>query len=94
MVESISIKNPPEFREHVVNGSDLLRKVLRTSGARVLEDELAIGQADEAFNSAGELNDPDQVRRLTALIHKLLDGAQTSAAPVVESRAGAERRVA
>lgn len=71
-----------------------LRKVLRTAGADVIEDELPIGQAHEAFNFAGDLDNPDQMRRLTGVIHHLIDGAQTSATQVLDAADCAELRVA
>src|SRR3712207_4051641 len=37
-----------------------LRKVLRTAGAEVLDDELPVGMADSAFAPDGSLADPDQ----------------------------------
>jgi chromate reductase len=48
-----------------------LRKVLRHAGARVLDDELPIGLADNAFTPDGTLADPAQERRLTELLEAL-----------------------
>jgi chromate reductase len=48
-----------------------LRKVLRHTGARVLDDELPIGLADNAFTPDGALADPAQERRLTELLEAL-----------------------
>src|SRR4029453_2797325 len=41
-----------------------LRKVLKHAGADILEDELAVGLADDAFTADGELADPEQTDRL------------------------------
>jgi chromate reductase len=49
-----------------------LRKVLKTIGARVLDEELPIGQADTAFDLDGQLRDPDQRAALAALVDQLL----------------------
>lgn len=48
------------------------RKVLRTIGADVLERELPVGLADEAFDAAGELRDPEQRAALAALVGALV----------------------
>ena len=49
-----------------------LRKVLKTIGARVLDEEFPIGQADTAFDLEGQLSDPDQRTALATLIDQLL----------------------
>jgi len=49
-----------------------LRKVLDTSGARVLEFELPVAMADAAFTSSGELVDPDVADRLASGVEDLL----------------------
>jgi chromate reductase, NAD(P)H dehydrogenase (quinone) len=48
------------------------RKVLRTIGARVLERELPVGQADGAFDASGRLRDPDARAALEAVVEELL----------------------
>jgi chromate reductase len=48
-----------------------LRKVLGAAGARVLEGELALGTAHEAFDGAGGLADRAHVETLEALIGEL-----------------------
>jgi chromate reductase len=48
-----------------------LRKVLRTAGADVLDDELPIGMADSAFIPNGSLADPDQAAALTRVVDRL-----------------------
>ncbi|MGH3768664.1 MAG: NADPH-dependent FMN reductase [Pseudonocardiaceae bacterium] len=49
-----------------------LRKVLRTIGARVLEAELPVGQAHEAFTADGGLADADLRLSLANLVAQLL----------------------
>src|SRR3954452_23609469 len=44
-----------------------VRKVLKTSGAHVLESELPVGMADAAFDEAGGLAGPDLVARRQGL---------------------------
>ncbi|MEJ3655507.1 NAD(P)H-dependent oxidoreductase [Actinomycetes bacterium KLBMP 9759] len=48
-----------------------LRKVLRTTGAHVIDDELAVGWAHEAFDD-DTLVDPQQRAALAALLERLL----------------------
>ena len=48
-----------------------LRKALRHTGAHVLDDELPVGMADQAFTAAGELADPELNRRLADLVEQL-----------------------
>jgi chromate reductase, NAD(P)H dehydrogenase (quinone) len=50
-----------------------LRKVLRHTGARVLDDELPIGLADQAFTPDGGLADPEHERRLAGLLEALAE---------------------
>jgi chromate reductase len=52
-----------------------LRKVLRTAGADVLDDELPIGMADGAFAPDGSLADPDQAAALHRVVGRLLQHA-------------------
>jgi chromate reductase, NAD(P)H dehydrogenase (quinone) len=59
-----------------------VRKVLKTSGAHVLESELPVGMADAAFDEEGGLADPDLADRLQDLV---LDLAREVAAPVEQA---------
>ncbi len=51
-----------------------LRKVLQHTGARVLEVELPVPLADQAFTPAGELADPELAARLEGLLGQLAPG--------------------
>jgi chromate reductase, NAD(P)H dehydrogenase (quinone) len=59
-----------------------VRKVLKASGARVIEAELPVGLADSAFADGDELADPDAAARLREL---LADLAREVAAPVEQA---------
>jgi chromate reductase len=59
-----------------------VRKVLKTSGAHVLESELPVGMADMAFDEEGGLADPDLAERLHDLVSDL---AREVAAPVEQA---------
>lgn len=48
-----------------------LRKSLRHVGARVLDDELPVGGADEAFTPDGALRDPELGDRLAGIVADL-----------------------
>jgi chromate reductase, NAD(P)H dehydrogenase (quinone) len=52
-----------------------LRKVLRTAGADVLDDELPVGLADNAFTPDGSLADPDRASALARVVERLLQRA-------------------
>ncbi len=54
-----------------------LRKVLRTIGADVVDQELPVGQAHDAFTDDGSLIDPDLRSGLTALLDHLLTTSRT-----------------
>lgn len=54
-----------------------LRKVLAHTGARVLEDELPVGLADDAFTDAGELADGELRERLAELVESLCNVGRT-----------------
>ena len=56
-----------------------VRKVLKASGAHVLESELPVGLADGAFTEDGALADPDLSSRLADVVSDL---AREVAAPV------------
>ena len=59
-----------------------VRKVLKTSGAHVLESELPVGMADMAFDEEGGLADPDLAARLEDLVADLV---REVAAPVEQA---------
>ena len=59
-----------------------VRKVLKTSGAHVLESELPVGMADMAFDEEGGLADPDLAARLEDLVTDLV---REVAAPVEQA---------
>ncbi len=59
-----------------------VRKVLKASGAHVLEDELPVGLADGAFTADGALADPELAARLGDV---LTDLVREVAAPVEQS---------
>jgi chromate reductase len=53
------------------------RKVLRTIGAHVLDDELPVGIAHEAFDEEGRLRDPELTVRLRDVVASLVREAGT-----------------
>ncbi len=57
------------------------RRILERIGARVLDAELPVGQADTAFTLAGDLIDPAADAALADLVAALVEQAQTSASP-------------
>jgi chromate reductase len=59
-----------------------VRKVLKASGAHVLESELPVGLADGAFDHDGDLNDPELIDRLGDLLDDLCREVRT---PVEQS---------
>jgi chromate reductase len=56
-----------------------MRKVLSTMGARVVDRELPIGQADEALGPDGLPLEPDAVRELRALLSELVEPMREAA---------------
>jgi chromate reductase len=50
-----------------------VRKILTTIGASVMDLELPVGQAHDAFDDAGQLKDPELRDRLTQIIAALLE---------------------
>jgi len=56
-----------------------LRRVLTAIGAAVLDEELAVGQADTAFTLCGDLRDPDTDAALAALMARLAAPAPSPA---------------
>ena len=59
-----------------------VRKVLKASGAHVLESELPVGMADSAFDAEGDLIDPDLTGRLGDLLGDMCREVRT---PVEQS---------
>ena len=53
-----------------------LRKVLSSAGARVIDRELAVSSADEAFNEDGALKDNDTSLAIDSVIAELIDSAR------------------
>ncbi len=53
-----------------------LRKVLGSAGARVIDRELPVPSADEAFDEDGGLKDGDTTLALDSVIAELLDAAK------------------
>ncbi|MGH3915443.1 MAG: NADPH-dependent FMN reductase, partial [Pseudonocardiaceae bacterium] len=54
-----------------------LRKVLKTIGADVLDEELPVGQAHDAFTNDGKLADPQLRAAFTDLIARFLSTIET-----------------
>jgi chromate reductase len=57
-----------------------LRKVLGASGARVIDRELPVSKADEAFDEAGHLKDHELRERLGETLAELVSEAEQDAA--------------
>ena len=57
------------------------RKVLSTIGARVLDRELPVAEADERFDADGRLNDPEVEEQLAEIVAELVDAAEARAPP-------------
>jgi chromate reductase len=53
-----------------------LRKVLATAGARVVDRELPIANADEAFDAEGRMVEADQHDELASILEALATEAQ------------------
>lgn len=58
-----------------------LRKVLRAIGAVVIDEELPVGQAHDAFTADGALADPLLRSALTGLVEQLLSTVGTEPGP-------------
>jgi chromate reductase, NAD(P)H dehydrogenase (quinone) len=56
------------------------RKVLATIGARVLDTELPVAEADERFDTTGRLTDPEVEERLAEVVAELVEAAEARAA--------------
>ena len=52
-----------------------LRKILTTMGADVIDRELPVGQAHEAFDADGALADPDLRARVAESVAELIERA-------------------
>ena len=61
-----------------------LRKALGTAGARVIDEELPVAHADEAFTEGGRLADPELRERFEDLLDQLVSQAEQlgSAEPI------------
>lgn len=57
------------------------RKVLGASGARVIEEELPVGYADEAFSEDGSLAYPGLRERYRDIVDQLISEAEQAGAP-------------
>jgi chromate reductase, NAD(P)H dehydrogenase (quinone) len=57
-----------------------LRKVLESIGAAVLDAELSVPTAHEAFRSGGGVRDPDLAATLRSIVHRLVGQTLRSAA--------------
>jgi chromate reductase len=55
------------------------RKVLATIGARVLDAELPVAEADQRFDAEGRLNDPEVEERLGEIVTELVEAAEARA---------------
>jgi chromate reductase, NAD(P)H dehydrogenase (quinone) len=55
------------------------RKVLSTIGARVLDAELPVAEADERFDADGRLTDPEVEERLGQIVAELVEAAEARA---------------
>jgi chromate reductase len=53
-----------------------LRRILKAIGAHVLEDELLVRQAHEAFSADGELKDPQLRSKLASMVDTLVSVAR------------------
>ena len=58
---------------------DHLRRALGIAGARVLDRELAVGNADKLFDSDGEVIDPETRERVAELVEAVVEHHQVHA---------------
>jgi chromate reductase len=65
-----------------------LRRVLRVIGAHVLEAELAVAQAHEAFAADGGLSDPQLRSALASLVQALVASVTASSSDLASRRVG------
>jgi chromate reductase len=61
------------------------RKVLQTIGARVLDSELPVAEADERFDAAGHLGDPDLREAYGAILAELDERVKARAAALART---------
>jgi len=59
-----------------------VRKVLDAVGARAMEDEVPVGQADEAFSTDGSLADPRLRELLAGAVATLVDSIASTGSPL------------
>jgi chromate reductase len=57
-----------------------LRKVLSTAGARVIDRELPVAKAEDAFDQRGRLRDQESRRQLDEILDELVSEAEQDAA--------------
>jgi len=57
------------------------RKVLGAAGARVIDEELPVGHAHEAFTPAGRLEDPELRERYAEILAEVISQAEQLAEP-------------
>ncbi len=53
-----------------------LRKILSASGAKVLDEELPVGHADQAFDGSGQLAAPETAQRMREILEALVSQAE------------------
>ena len=53
-----------------------LRKILSASGAKVLDEELPVGHADQAFDASNELAAPETAQRMREILEALVSQAE------------------
>jgi chromate reductase, NAD(P)H dehydrogenase (quinone) len=58
-----------------------VRKVLGASGARVIDADLPVGHAHEAFTEEGRLEDPELRQRYSEILDELISLAEQAEAP-------------
>ena len=53
-----------------------LRKILSASGAKVLDEELPVGHADQAFDASNQLAAPETAQRMREILESLVSQAE------------------
>ena len=53
-----------------------LRKILSASGAKVLDEELPVGHADQAFDASNQLAAPETAQRMREILEALVSQAE------------------
>jgi chromate reductase len=64
------------------------RKVLATIGARVVDEELPVAEAEERFDAAGRLADPEVAERYVEILALLAEAVHDRRAALAAARAG------